>query len=139
MLVLAVAAVGGEYAGLETCKAYVGKLHEYLRKAICVFVDQHTAQTLQVWFAQVVLLGHIIMAYSGSKALILTQQSQKNLLITLARGLGAELKQQMSLGPISRSSGNEADKVHWWWRGEQSRRVIWSIWVSNWIAANESG
>ncbi|KAK7531583.1 uncharacterized protein J3D65DRAFT_638065 [Phyllosticta citribraziliensis] len=38
MLVLAVAAVGGEYAGLETCKAYVGKLHEYLRKAICVFV-----------------------------------------------------------------------------------------------------
>ncbi|KAK8171810.1 hypothetical protein BKA80DRAFT_306482 [Phyllosticta citrichinensis] len=128
MLVLAVAAVGGEYAGLETCKTYVGKLHEYLRKAISVLVDQHTAQTLQVWFAQVVLLSHIIMAYSGSKALILTQQSQKNLLITLARGLGAELKHQMSLGPTSRSTGNETDKINWWWRGEQSRRVIWSIW-----------
>ncbi|KAK7547094.1 hypothetical protein IWX49DRAFT_591311 [Phyllosticta citricarpa] len=102
MLVLAVAAVGGEYAGLETCKAYVRKLWEYLRQAIGIFVEQYTAQTLQVWFAQVVLLSHIIMAYSGSKALVLTQQSQKNLVNHVGQR---------------------------WWRSEQSRRVIWSIWV----------
>ncbi|KAK8257368.1 fungal-specific transcription factor domain-containing protein [Phyllosticta capitalensis] len=130
MLVFAVAAVGGEYAGIEMCKAYVSKLQECLRSATCAFVERHTVQTLQVWFAQVVLLSQVTMIYSGSKPLILTQQMHKNLLLTLARGLGAELKHETSSYSRTSSSGTtEPIDVGKWCRREQSKRVIWAAWM----------
>lgn len=87
-------------------------------------------QTLQVWFAQVVLLSQVTMIYSGSKPLILTQQMHKNLLLTLARGLGAELKHETSSYSRTSSSGTtEPIDVGKWCRREQSKRVIWAAWV----------
>lgn len=80
---------------------------------------------LQIWFAQVLLLSHVIMTYSGKKQLVLAALYQRNLLHVLCKGIitGSRTASEHA-GEINRKAGVED-----WLDLESAARVVYATWV----------
>ncbi|GME28027.1 Transcription factor [Neofusicoccum parvum] len=122
LLVLAVATVGGHYARGRSSTRFVSTLREYLRRAIVISIEGGRSNPLQVWFAQVVLLSHISMVYSGKKELVLATLYQRNLLNMLCKGISAGFSHH----------GREFSRmpsVEDWLDTELAARVVHATWL----------
>ncbi|KAL1633679.1 hypothetical protein SLS56_002827 [Neofusicoccum ribis] len=127
LLVLAVATVGGHYARGRSSTRFVSTLREYLRRAIIISIEGGRSNPLQVWFAQVVLLSHISMVYSGKKELVLATLYQRNLLNMLCKGISAGFSHH----------GREFSRmpsVEDWLDTELAARVVHATWQSGALA-----
>ncbi|KAL3484194.1 fungal-specific transcription factor domain-containing protein [Aspergillus germanicus] len=131
LLILAVAAIGSRFSRIPQARTLSSVLGGTLRKAINIMVEENIHQTIEIPFAQAVLLNQIQMAFDGSRHIALKAQFQRAMLVTVCRGLNSRMRredllQRQDNGPDA-SCHDEA--VSKWLGRELCRRLTYAIWL----------
>ena len=137
ILALAVSAIGCQYAEADEYAQMVEPMHEFLRRAIVVEINNESLETIgqdrhRIAFAQAMTLSQVGMLYSGSPRLLHFAKAQHSAMVELARALVSSMTANEAVSAVIQEYADQ-DSQDLAWRdmmiGECKRRISYSIWV----------